>query len=247
MAIKLDATADNIELKTYRIQDLENVNSHDEGYPTALAAKLYADKFRVTIDTELSETSENPVQNKVITDMLYDHELSIATIEESSYFKEFGLWSEQTLETEVSSVEVNFYTSAIGAYPTELLVTLIVPPPTQTLAYVMAELECAGGSKSYFVSCGGDGSGVVIKPDTSLNFCGGFRFRLSSPFACCTTWGHLSKSVSPYGALPKVGYGVQKLNGKTEKDNHFKKLTLRASGGTSILLPVGTQIKVYFK
>ena len=111
----------------------------------------------------------------------------------------------------------------------------------------MAELECAGGSKPYFVSCGGDGSGVVIKPDTGLNFCGGFRFRLSSPFACCTTWGMLRKGASPFGTLPKVGYGVQKLNGKTEEENHFKKLTLSASGGTSRLLPVGTQIKVYFK
>lgn len=247
MAIKLDATANDIELKKNRIQDLENVNSHDEGYPTALAAKLYADKLKVTIDTELSETSENPVQNKVATETLYDHELRIATLEESSYFKEFRLWSEQTLETEVSSVEVNFRTSAIGLYPSELLVTLVVPPPTQTLAYVMAELECAGGSKPYFGSCGGDGSGVIIKPDTGLNFCGGFRLKLSSPFACCTTWGQLRKNTSPYGAIPYVGYGVQKLNGKTEDDNHFKKLTLSASGGTSRLLPVGTQIKVYFK
>lgn len=247
MAIKLDATANDIELKKNRIQDLENVNSHDEGYPTALAAKLYADKLKVTIDTELSETSENPVQNKVATETLYDHELRIATIEESSDFKEFKLWSEQTLEAEVSSVEFNFATSAIGAYPSELLVTLVVPPPTQTLAYVMAELECAGGSKPYFGSCGGDGSGVVIKPGTGLNFCGGFRLKLSSPFACCTTWGQLRKNTSPYGAIPYVGYGVQKLQGKTEEENHLKKLTLSASGGTSRLLPVGTQIKVYFK
>lgn len=247
MAIKLDATADNIELKTNRIQELENVNAHDEGYPTALAAKLYADKFKVTIDTELSETSENPVQNKVITEMLYEHDLAIATLGERSDLKEFDLWSEQTLETEVSSVEFNFLTSAIGAYPSELLITLVVPPPTQTLAYVMVELECAGGSKPYFGSCGGDGSGVIIKPDTGLNFCGGFRLKLSSPFACCTTWGQLRKNTSPYGAIPYVGYGVQKLNGKTEADNHFKKLTLRASGGTSRLLPVGTQVKVYFK
>ena len=247
MAIKLDATANDIELKKNRIQDLENVNSHDEGYPTALAAKLYADKLKVTIDTELSDTSENPVQNKVATETLYDHELRIATLEESSYFKEFRLWSEQTLETEVSSVEVNFRTSAIGLYPSELLITLVVPPPTQSLAYVIAELECAGGSKTYFTSCGGDGSGVIIKPDTGLNFLGGFRIRLSSPFACCTPWGTLSKNPSPYGTFPKAGYGVRMLGGKTEEENHFKKLTLHASGGTSRLLPVGTKIQVYFK
>lgn len=247
MSIKLEATANDIELKKNRIQDLENVNSHDEGYPTALAAKLYADKLKVTIDTELSETSENPVQNKVITEILYDHELGIAELYERSDLKEFDLWMEQTLEAEVSSVEFNFTTSAINVYPTELLVTLVVPPPTQTLAYVMAELECAGGSKPYFGSCGGDGSGVVIKPGTGLNFCGGFRLKLSSPFACCTTWGQLRKNTSPYGAIPYVGYGVQKLQGKTEEENHFKKLTLSASGGTSRLLPVGTQIKVYFK
>lgn len=67
MAIKLDATANDIELKKNRIQDLENVNSHDEGYPTALAAKQYADSLKVTVDTELSDKSDNPLQNKVIT------------------------------------------------------------------------------------------------------------------------------------------------------------------------------------
>lgn len=203
--------------------------------------------IKMTVDTELSETSENPVQNKVATETLYDHELRIANLEESSYFKEFRLWSEQTLDIEVSSVEVNFRTSAIGLYPSELLVTLVVPPPTQTLAYVKAGFESAGGSKNYFISCGGDGSNTVIKPDTGLKFLGGFRLKLSTPFVCCTTWGVLNKNSSPYGAFPKVGYGVIKLPGKTEEENHFKKLTLSATGGTSRLLPVGTQIKVYFK
>ena len=203
--------------------------------------------IKMTVDTELSETSENPVQNKVITETLYDHDLGINTLWERSDLKEFKLRSKQTLETEVSSVEFNFATSAIGAYPTELLVTLVVPPPTQTLAYVKAEFESAGGSKNYFISCGGDGSNTVIKPDTGLNFLGGFRLKLSTPFACCTTWGALNKNSSPYGAFPKVGYGVIKLPGKTEEENHFKKLTLSATGGTSRLLPVGTQIQVYFK
>lgn len=213
--------------------------------------KAEIDAFLATIkenvDTELSETSENPVQNKVITEILYDHELGTAKLYERSDLKEFDLWKEQTLEAEVSSVEFNFNTSAINVYPTELLVTLVMPPPTQSLAYVIAELECAGGSKTYFTSCGGDGSGVIIKPDTGLNFLGGFRIRLSSPFACCTTWGVLSKFLSPNGTFPKAGYGVRMLGGKTEEENHFKKLTLHASGGTSKLLPVGTKIQVYFK
>lgn len=203
--------------------------------------------IKMTVDTELSETSENPVQNKVITEMLYDHELGINTLWERSDLKEFKLWSKQTLETEVSSVEFNFTTSALSLYPTELLVTLVVPPPAQTLAYIKAEFESAGGSKNYFISCGGDGSNMVIKPNTGLNFLGGFRLKLSTPFACCTTWGVLNKNSSPYGAFPKVGYGVIKLPGKTEEENHFKKLTLSATGGTSRLLPVGTQIQVYFK
>lgn len=203
--------------------------------------------IKMTVDTELSETSENPVQNKVITETLYDHELGINTLWERSDLKEFKLWSKQTLETEVSSVEFNFATSTLSLYPTELLVTLVVPPPTQTLAYVKAEFESAGGSKNYFISCGGDGSNTVIKPDTGLNFLGGFRLKLSTPFACCTTWGVLNKNSSPYGAFPKVGYGVIKLPRKTEEENHFKKLTLSATGGTSKLLPVGTQIQVYFK
>lgn len=221
----------------------------EETFPVVqlgITKKARISDIKMTVDTELSETSENPVQNKVITETLYDHELGINTLWERSDLKEFKLWSKQTLETEVSSVEFNFATSTIGAYPTELLVTLVVPPPTQTLAYVKAEFESAGGSKKYFISCGGDGSNTVIKPDTGLNFLGGFRLKLSTPFACCTTWGVLNKNSSPYGAFPKVGYGVIQLPGKTE-ENHFKKLTLSATGGTSRLLPVGTQIQVYFK
>ena len=222
----------------------------EETFPVVqlgITKKARISDIKMPVDTELSETSENPVQNKVITETLYDHELGINTLWERSDLKEFKLWSKQTLETEVSSVEFNFTTSALSLYPTELLVTLVVPPPTQTLAYVKAEFESAGGSKNYFISCGGDGSNTVIKPDTGLNFLGGFRLKLSTPFACCTTWGVLNKNSSPYGAFPKVGYGVIKLPGKTEEENHFKKLTLSATGGTSKLLPVGTQIQVYFK
>lgn len=222
----------------------------EETFPVVqlgVTKKARVSDIKMTVDTELSETSENPVQNKVITETLYDHELGISTLWERSDLKKFELWSMQTLETEVSSVEFNFTTSASSLYPTELLVTLVVPPPTQTLAYVKAEFESAGGSKNYFISCGGDGSNTVIKPDTGLNFLGGFRLKLSTPFACCTTWGVLNKNSSPYRAFPKVGYGVIKLPGKTEEENHFKKLTLSATGGTSKLLPVGTQIQVYFK
>lgn len=222
----------------------------EETFPVVqlgITKKARISDIKMTVDTELSETSENPVQNKVATEMLYNHEWDISMLEERSDLKEFKLWSKQTLETEVSSVEFNFTTSALSLYPTELLVTLVVPPPTQTLAYVKAEFVSAGGSKNYFVSCGGDGSNTVIKPDTGLNFLGGFRLKLSTPFACCTTWGVLNKNSSPYGAFPKVGYGVIKLPGKTEEENHFKKLTLSATGGTSRLLPVGTQIQVYFK
>lgn len=222
----------------------------EETFPVVqlgITKKARISDIKMTVDTELSETSENPVQNKVITETLYDHELGIDTLWERSDLKEFKLWSKQMLETEVSSVEFNFNTNALSLYPTELLVTLVVPPPTQTLAYVKAAFESAGGSKNYFISCGGDGSNTVIKPDTGLNFLGGFRLKLSTPFACCTTWGVLNKYSSPYGAFPKVGYGVIKLPGKTEEENHFKKLTLSATGGTSRLLPVGTQIQVYFK
>lgn len=222
----------------------------EETFPVVqlgITKKARISDIKMTVDTELSETSENPVQNKVATEMLYNHEWAISMLGERSDLKEFKLWSKQTLETEVSSVEFNFTTSALSLYPTELLVTLVVPPPTQTLAYVKAEFVSAGGSKTYFVSCGGDGSNTVIKPDTGLNFLGGFRLKLSTPFACCTTWGTLNKNSSSHGAFPKVGYGVIKLPGKTEEENHFKKLTLSATGGTSRLLPVGTQIQVYFK
>lgn len=70
MAIKLEATANEIELKKNRIKSLNEVTDHDEGYPTALAAKQYTDSHKVTVDTELSDKSDNPLQNKVITEEL---------------------------------------------------------------------------------------------------------------------------------------------------------------------------------
>lgn len=72
MAIKLHATANEIELKKNRIKSINEVTDHDEGYPTALAAKQYADSLKVTVDAELSDTSENPVQNKVIMNTFED-------------------------------------------------------------------------------------------------------------------------------------------------------------------------------
>lgn len=244
MAIKLDTTADNIELKTNRIKDLEKVNAHDEGYPTALAAKLYADKFKVTIDSDLSETSENPLQNKVITEYFNDVDQVLTDLTENSNLKDFKLVQTQTTTEEVSSIEVNFGSNITGNYPREILVNLVVPPPAQSLAYIIAEIDCVNGSRPYFVSCGGDGNGVVIKPGTGNNFCGGFRISLDTPYVACLTWGFLSKSTSPYETMGRVGYGTRKLSG-TNVTNRFKKLTLRASGGTSILLPVGTQVEVY--
>lgn len=44
MSVKFDTPAENIELKTNRLTALDDVQSHDEGYPTGLAAKEYADE-----------------------------------------------------------------------------------------------------------------------------------------------------------------------------------------------------------
>lgn len=220
----------------------------EETFPVVqlgITKKARISDIKMTVDTELSETSENPVQNKVITAYFNDADQALTDLTENSNLKDFKLVQTQTTTEEVSSIEFNFGSNVTGNYPREILVTLVVPPPTQTLAYIMAELECAsGGVKPYFVSCGGDGSGVVIKPGTGNNFCGGFRISLDTPYVACLTWGFLSKSTSPYRAMSHVGYGIRKLSG-TNVTNRFKKLTLRASGGTSILLPVGTQVEVY--
>lgn len=62
-----------------KIVDLTNVNiieSNKINYPTAFAVKKYVDdsvaNVRIECDSELSETSINPVQNKVITNALND-------------------------------------------------------------------------------------------------------------------------------------------------------------------------------
>lgn len=62
-----------------KIADLTNVNiieSNKINYPTAFAVKKYVDdsvaNVRIECDSELSKTSINPVQNKVITNALND-------------------------------------------------------------------------------------------------------------------------------------------------------------------------------
>lgn len=62
-----------------KIADLTNVNiveSNKINYPTAFAVKKYVDdsvaNVKIECDSELSETSINPVQNKVITNALND-------------------------------------------------------------------------------------------------------------------------------------------------------------------------------
>ncbi len=66
MAIKLNITADEIELKTNRLESLDNVKEHEDGYPTGKATKDYVDSTKLTVDDRISDTSENPVQNSVI-------------------------------------------------------------------------------------------------------------------------------------------------------------------------------------
>ena len=41
MAIKLETTPDNIELKTNRLENLDDVTEHSDGYPSGLAVKNY--------------------------------------------------------------------------------------------------------------------------------------------------------------------------------------------------------------
>ena len=63
----------------------------EETFPVVqlgITKKARISDIKMTVDTELSETSENPVQNKVITETLYDHELGIDT-----------LWNEATLKS----------------------------------------------------------------------------------------------------------------------------------------------------
>lgn len=48
MAIKLNITADEIELKTNRLESLDNVKEHEDGYPTGKATKDYVDASALT-------------------------------------------------------------------------------------------------------------------------------------------------------------------------------------------------------
>lgn len=65
----LDATVDEIELNTKKITELSDGETYtDEQYPTAEAVKSYVASHasQITVDDAMSDTSENPVQNKVV-------------------------------------------------------------------------------------------------------------------------------------------------------------------------------------
>lgn len=126
MAIKLHATANEIELKKNRIKSLNEVTDHAEGYPTALAAKQYADSLKVTVDTELSDKSDNPLQNKVITVELKklkelgetQSDWNINDITKPSYVKNRPFYSEK-VESDVWEFELPVVNESTGegAYP----------------------------------------------------------------------------------------------------------------------------------
>ena len=126
MAIKLHATANEIELKKNRIKSLNEVTDHDEGYPTALAAKQYADSLKVTVDTELSDKSDNPLQNKVITEELKklkelgetQSDWNINDTTKPSYVKNRPFYSEK-VESDVWEFELPVVNESTGegVYP----------------------------------------------------------------------------------------------------------------------------------
>lgn len=61
MAIKLNITADEIELKTNRLESLDNVKEHEDGYPTGKATKDYVEthaKLNQKIEFVLNELGD---------------------------------------------------------------------------------------------------------------------------------------------------------------------------------------------
>lgn len=62
---------ENIDNKLADLTDAKIIESNKTNYPTAFAVKKYIDNsianVKIDCDSELSETSTNPVQNKVIT------------------------------------------------------------------------------------------------------------------------------------------------------------------------------------
>ena len=67
---------ENIDNKIADLTNVDIVESNKINYPTAFAVKKYVDdsvaNVKIECDSELSETSINPVQNKVITNALND-------------------------------------------------------------------------------------------------------------------------------------------------------------------------------
>ena len=67
---------ENIDNKIADLTNVDIVESNKINYPTAFAVKKYVDdsiaNVRIECDSELSETSTNPVQNKIITNALND-------------------------------------------------------------------------------------------------------------------------------------------------------------------------------
>lgn len=146
MSVKLDTPAENIELKTNRLTVLDDVKSHDEGYPTGLAAKEYTD--------EACSSKENAA-NK-ITEISDDQTYGAEKYPNAEAVKEYVAGHEATgYEVTANKATVIDDTADNTKYPTTLAVKNAVEaipasPATKTRVVVtpedIEELSASHGS-----------------------------------------------------------------------------------------------------
>ena len=109
----LDATVEEIELNPNKITQIDDdVEYTDEQYPSVEAVKNYVNEHgaSITVDDELSETSTNPVQNKVISIQLHEWARILNAIIDETEYK-----NNKTTEINESSTDVQ-YPSAKAVY-----------------------------------------------------------------------------------------------------------------------------------
>lgn len=313
MAIKLHATANEIELKKNRIKSLNEVTDHDEGYPTALAAKQYTDKtekklsrkidseivpilaqkldktaggtvsgnveftgdvivqnaptvpksavnkeyadsLAVTVDAEMSETSENPVQNKV----LYEAFSNIQTDLDNSFFalkaqinKNHPYKTGTRLFYTKTTEEVKAVTMSSKGEPwalREFYLGIYIPatPELNSLDYIKTSILPQGSSNRLFFTGRTVITGITGgTPNTYHRYIvfahtgnGFWRFNAGISLNIKKPSSSIALNCIP------DGMGIVTKNHSNEEQIRAKEITISTTSSTATF-PIGTEIEVY--
>ena len=220
--------------------------------PKSAVNKEYADSLKTVIDAEMSETSENPVQNKVISETIsslqYYFDNAFSNLQEQINANHPSEPTDRLFKTkttqEVSAIEI--YSDTKPYRLREFYYTISIPasPELKSLDSVKTTIVTEGMTTLSFLGR------TIIKGGTLGNY---HRYIVVARSSCSFwdfTTGILvdaqkasSSSRNVVGCVPDSVGAVTTLR-KNEKEMRAKKITISTTQNTAVF-PIGTEIEVY--